>query len=348
MELRVAFIGMGNVGRAFVRLLQGKRAELAKQYGIRLVVTAIVTARHGSVVSATGLDLDAAAERISSGRSIEGLSGSGPVRDAAEAIERCTADVLFETTPLNPFDGEPATSHIHQALLRGISAVTANKGPVAHGYRRLSQLAANRGAMFRFEGTVMDGCPVFNLAEYCLPGARILSFTGVLNSTSNLILTGMEDGRSMQECLAEAQRLGIAEADPGYDLDGWDTAIKALALANVLMEVDGQAGIAERAGIRDLTLEEVRTAMTQGHAIKLVARAEVSPAGANISVGPERVPRSSVLGGVRGTSNVLVLKTDVMGEIAIVENDPGIDQTAYALLSDMITIHDALVRRAKL
>src|SRR5262245_15886645 len=168
MELRVAIIGFGNVGRAFARLLQRKRTELSERYGIECAVTAIATARHGAVISKTGLDLDAAGVRIGSGLALEGLADSESVPGAAEAIERCTADVLFETTPLNPYDGEPAITHIHRALLRGISVVTANKGPVAYAYRRLSQLAANRDAMFRFEGTVMDGCQVFNLAELCI------------------------------------------------------------------------------------------------------------------------------------------------------------------------------------
>ena len=190
----------------------------------------------------------------------------------------------------------------------------------------------------------MDGCPVFNLAELCLPSARVLSFCGVLNSTSNLILTGMEDGRSMEECLAEAQQLGIAEADADNDLDGWDAAIKAVALANVLMGLDADTRAVERSGIKELTPEDVKRASAEGQPLRLVARADRSSVGAKISVRPERVPRSSPMGCVRGTSNVLVLKTDVMGEIAIFENDPGIDQTAYALLSDMIRVHEALSR----
>jgi homoserine dehydrogenase len=344
MELKLAFIGMGNVGRAFVRLLQRKQVETAKQYGITWVATAIATASHGSLISQTGLDLGEAVRRIESGRSIAGLGESELVPTAAEAIGRCHADIVFETTPLNPADGEPAISHIREAFLRGMCVVTANKGPIAFAYRQLSRLAAERGVMFRFEGTVMDGCPVFNLAELCLPSARVLSFCGVLNSTSNLILTGMEDGRSMEECLAEAQQLGIAEADADYDLDGWDAAIKAVALANVLMGVDADTRAVERLGIKQLTPEDVKRASAEGQALRLVARADRSSVGAKISVRPERLPRSSAMGCVRGTSNVLILKTDVMGEIAVFENDPGIDQTAYALLSDMIRVHEELSR----
>jgi len=347
MKLKLAFIGMGNVGRAFLRLLQSKRDELEQNHGITCVVTAIATARHGSLVSHAGLDPGDLAHGIGSGADIEAVADSEPVTDASEAIARCSADILFETTTLNPVDGEPAVTHIRSAILRGISVVTANKAPVAYAYRELSRLAADNDVMFRFEGTVMDGCPVFNLAEFCLPGARVLSLSGVLNSTSNLILTGMEKGRSMAECLLEAQRFGIAEANPDHDLDGWDAMIKIVALANVLMPGDQPVTVADRQGIKHLTEADVARALADGQAVRLVARAETSSSGTAITVRPERVPRSSVLGCVHGTSNVLIIDTDLMGEIAVVENDPGIGQTAYALLSDMMTIHQKLARSRK-
>ena len=339
MELKLAFIGMGNVGRAFARLLIARRAELAGHYGITWSVTAVATARHGSLISQTGLDLASAVERIESGHTINDLEKSESVSNSTEAIDRCGADILFETTPLNPSDGEPAISYIRRALLRGSSVVTANKGPVAYGYQQLRRLATAHGVMFRFEGAVMDGCPVFNLVEFCLPGARVLSFAGVLNSTTNLVLTGMEEGRSMDECLAEAQQLGIAEARPDYDLDAWDSAIKAVALANVLMGAEVDMNDVQRLGISGLSPQEAKAARAEGNAIRLVARGDYSDGKTRISVKPERLSRSSALGSVHGTSNVLILKTDVMGDIAIFENDPGIEQTAYALLSDLIRIH---------
>ena len=184
----------------------------------------------------------------------------------------------------------------------------------------------------------MDGTPVFNLVESCLPGARVLGFSGVLNSTTNLILTGMESGRSFQESLAEAQRRGIAEADADYDIDGWDAAVKAVALANVLMDSDSRPADVNREGIRGLKVEDLKPATAAGMAVRLVARGKRTASGVELSVAPESVPLASVLGSARGTSNVLVLETDLMGEIAIVETDPGVAQTAYALLSDMLSI----------
>lgn len=338
MHLRLTFIGFGNVARAFARILTAHESQLAERYGLRCSTTAVATARHGCITSDDGIDLLKAAARVESGGALTALDGAVSVADSATLIERCNADLIFETTPLNPDSGEPAISYIRSALTRGIHVVTANKGPIAFAYRELESLAAKHGAGFRFEGTVMDGTPVFNLVHSCLPGARVLGFSGVLNSTTNLILTGMESGQSFEECLAEAQRRGIAEADAGYDIDGWDAAVKAVALANVLMDSDSRPADVDRKGIRGIKVEDLNSAAMVGRAVRLVARGKQTAGGVKLTVAPEEVSTSSVLGSVRGTSNVLVLETDLMGEIAIVETDPGVEQTAYALLSDMINI----------
>lgn len=338
MHLRLAFIGFGNVARAFARILHLRESQLAERYDLRFSTTAIATARHGSIISEDGIDLLKAAACVESGGSLTELDDAINVRDSVTLIESCNADLLFETTPLDPDSGEPAITHIRNALTRGIHVVTANKGPIAFAYRALELLASRHGVGFRFEGTVMDGTPVFNLVNSCLPGARVLGFSGVLNSTTNLILTGMESGQSFEESLAEAQRLGIAEADAAYDIDGWDAAVKAVALANVLMDSASRPADVDRKGIRAVKLEDLKSAATAGMALRLVARGKQTPNGVKLTVAPEAVPASSVLGSVRGTSNALVLETDLMGDIAIVETDPGVEQTAYALLSDMINI----------
>ncbi|HEX8088089.1 MAG TPA: homoserine dehydrogenase, partial [Blastocatellia bacterium] len=223
----------------------------------------------------------------------------------------------------------------------------ANKGPIAFAHRELSRLAGERGVSFRFEGTVMDGAPIFNLAEYCLPVARVLGFCGLLNSTTNVILAGMELGRSFDESLAEARRLGIAEANADYDIDGWDAAVKAVALANVLMSADARPSDVERAGIRGVTSEDLRSAGRDGNRIRLVARAEILGGKLRLDVGPKAVPLASPLGCASGASNVLAISTDLMGELTIFEKDPGVEQTAYALLSDMMRIHADLIRQPR-
>lgn len=338
MHLRLAFIGFGNVARAFARILHLRESQLAQRYDLRFSTTAIATARHGCIISEVGIDLLQAVACVESGGSLTELGDAINVLDSPTLIEGCSADLVFETTPLNPDSGEPAITHIRSALTRGIHVVTANKGPIAFAYRELESLAARHGAGFRFEGTVMDGTPVFNLVDSCLPGARVLGFSGVLNSTTNLILTGMELGQSFEECLADAQRRGIAEADAADDIDGWDAAVKAVALANVLMDSDSRPADVDRKGIRGIKFEDLKSAATAGMALRLVARGKQTASGVKLTVAPEEMPASSVLGSVRGTSNALVLETDLMGEIAIVETDPGVEQTAYALLSDMISI----------
>ncbi len=345
MNLQIAFIGFGNVARAFARMLAERELELEFRYGLRWQTTAIATANHGCITSNAGIDLIQAAACVERGGDLAELPESIAAADPLAVIESCDADILFETTPLNAVDGEPATTHIQSALTRGINVVTANKGPIAFAYSELKSLAAETGALFRFEGTVMDGAPVFNMVEDCLPGVRVLGFSGVLNSTTNLILTGMESGRSFEESLAEARRRGIAEANSDDDIDGWDAAMKAVALANVLMHAESRPVDVDRDGIRNVSLEDIERAARSGMAIRLVARGKRSTDLVKLTVAPEWVPLTSALGSVCGTSNVLVLETDLMGEIGIVENNPGTAQTGYALLSDMIQIHEEKVIR---
>ena len=320
-------------------MLEEHQQALELKYGLRWKTTAIATANHGCITSTAGIDLLEAALCVERGGNLAELPECDAIREPLSVVKSCSADVLFETTPLNAVDGEPATTHIRKALARGVHVVTANKGPIAFAYSELKALAAEAGAHFRFEGTVMDGAPVFNLVADCLPGVRVLGFSGVLNSTTNLILTAMESGHLFDEALAEAQRLGIAEANADYDIDGWDAAMKAVALANVLMSADARPLDVAREGIRNIRVEDLKDAARSGMAIRLVARGKLAADGVKLSVAPESVPLTSALGSVSGTSNVLAIETDLMGEIAIVEKDPGVEQTAYALLSDFIRIH---------
>ena len=337
MEVRLAFVGFGNVARAFARMLESRRSLFDSQNSIQFRTTGIATARHGSIV-ASEIDLIEAVDLVESGKSLAAMRGASDCSDSLRLIERCDADLIFETSPLNPSDGEPAVTHVRRALERGINVVTANKGPVAFAYRDLAELAKRHGVQFRFEGAVMDGAPVFNLVERCLPGVRVTGFSGVLNSTTNLVLTRMEEGSSFDEALAEARALGVTETDSDYDIDGWDAAVKTVALANVLMNADARPADVDRRGIREVTVRELNAARDSGGAVRLVSRAQMTTSGLVLSVAPERVPQSSPMGAARGTSNVLVLNTDLMGDIAIFETDPGVEQTAYALMSDLLMI----------
>jgi homoserine dehydrogenase len=259
------------------------------------------------------------------------------MRDVRAFIRRVPADVLVEVTTLDPRRGEPALSHVRAALRRGLHVITANKGPVAFARRPLVALARRRGRLFLHEGAVMDGTPVFNLCERCLRGCRVLSFRGTLNATTNLILSRMEQGMTASAALREAQTLGIAEADPRNDLDGWDAAVKGCAIANGMMGAAVRPAQVRRRGISGLTTLDARRAARAGTRLRLVVRGVRRGRRVRVSVAPERIPYGDPLSGA-GPDAVLVLETDLMGEIGVFERGAAVDQTAYALLSDLLEI----------
>jgi homoserine dehydrogenase len=245
--------------------------------------------------------------------------------------------VLVEITPLEPRTGQPATRHVRQALGRGLHVITANKGPVAFALRPLQSLAARKGRLFLHEGAVMDGTPVFNLVARCLRGAQITSFRGTLNSTTNLVLSRIEQGRSREAAVREAQALGIAEADPANDLDGWDAAVKGCVLANALMGAAVEPAQARRRGIGGVSARGVRGALAAGFRTRLVVRGQRTRGRVQVRVAPERIPLGDPLSG-SGPDAALVLATDLMGEIGVFERGATLDQTAYALLSDLLEL----------
>jgi homoserine dehydrogenase len=338
--LRMALVGFGNVGRCFARGLLGPYRRALGAAGLRVAVTGIATGRHGLVVEPRGLDLARVLRIVEAGRSLAELQrGEGP-RSATELVARAPADVLVELTPLDPRRGEPATTHIRTALGRGLHAITANKGPVAFARRSLERLAARKRRLFLHEGAVMDGTPVFSFVERCLPGARVLAFRGTLNGTTGVVLTRMEEGLSREEAVAEAQALGIAEADPAHDLEGWDAAFKGAALAAALWDVAVDPRRIPRQGIEGITAEEVRAAARSGAGLRLVVRGERRGRRVRVTVAPERVPSGDPLAGRAGDA-ALLLRTDLCGEIGVVERVGTVEQTAYAVLSDLLTIASA-------
>lgn len=335
--LRVALIGFGNVGRRFAANLRGRYGRVLRDAGVRLRVTGIATGRHGTAIDPAGVDLARALRLVAAGRSLAALHRGAASRDNLDFIERVPADVLVELTPLDPVRGQPAVRHVAAALARGLHVVTANKGPVAFARRRLTALALRRGRLLLHEGAVMDGTPVFNLVQRCLPGVRVLGFRGVVNSTTTRILSRMEQGVSAAAALREAQRLGIAEADPRNDLEGWDAAVKGCALANALMGAALTPGRVRRRGLTGIGAADVRRAARRGRRIRLVVRGTRRGRGVSVRVAPEAIPVGDLLA-APGADGVVVLRTDLMGEIGIWEGAGGIDQTAYAILSDLLAV----------
>ena len=250
--------------------------------------------------------------------------------------------MAIEITTLNPATGEPALSHIRAAFARSIHVITANKGPIAHAYAALTAEARRANVEFRYESIVMDGAPVFNLVRNNLPGCKVRGFTGVLNSTTNVVIEALGKGRTLAEGIAEAQSIGIAEADASYDIDGWDAAAKAAALANVLLGAKLTPLDVDRRGIGRLTPEKLAEVKSQGKTIRLVARGRMVGDAVKLRVRAEVLDATDVLASVHGTSNILLLETDLMGTVGTVELNPGVEQTAYGIFSDVVDIAKTL------
>ncbi len=320
--MRLALIGYGGVGRAFARLLESKRAA----YPFR--ITGIHTARHGTAVDERGLPLEPAF--------------GPPAASVEEFLDRARPEVLIEVTPLEPATGEPAISHIRAAFARRIHVVTANKGPIAHAYWRLRQEAEAAGLQFRFESTVMDGAPVFSLVQTALPAVQVRGFTGVLNSTTTVVIAAMRAGLPLAEAVQRARGMGITEVDPRFDVDGWDAAAKAAVLANVLMDARVTPLDVARKGIGRLTPERLAELAEKGKTVRLVSRARKTPGGVRLRVRAEVLAEKDPLAMVQGTSNLLLLHTDLMGTLGVLQLSPGLEQTAYGLFSDVVAVaHEA-------
>ena len=316
------------MGRSLLRQLISKESELRRKYDIRWRLTGVASRRIGWIAESDGLN------------PIAVLGGhfpqfANPPHSLREWLERSKADVLFETSSLNAQTGQPAIEHLVAALEAGAHAITANKGPLVHDYQRLSALAKEKGKQFLFESTVMDGAPIFSLFPLGLPAAELRGFSGVLNSTTNVVLTEMEKGRSLDEAVKRAQAMGIAETDPSQDLDGWDAAVKVAALVNVLMGVPLRIEQVQRTGIRELSEEKIRSVRAAGMRYKLVCRAERRGDGVDARVGPELLLMSDPMAGLEGSSSAIRFELDVFG-ISLVEHNPGIEATGYGLLADFV------------
>lgn len=339
MGHRIVLLGFGNVGREFARLLLERRAELRREQGLEASVVAIVTGRHGRVENARGINLRRALELVSADRSLEPC-GRAIRGDVLEFLRRVRADVVVEITPLRIAEDQVAVEHIRTALASGKHVITANKGPVVYHYRELRELARRRHVGFRCEGTVMDGAPVFNLFQETLRGAHVESFEGILNSTSNFILSEVEAGRSYQDGVEAARRLGLLEAEPSMDLEGWDAAAKACLIANVLMGGRLRPETIPRQGIAGISPARVQEARALGRRVKQVGRGWKEGREVRASVTVEELPLEHPLAAIDGTSNALLARTDMLKEILVSERNPGLRQTAFALYSDLIAIHE--------
>jgi homoserine dehydrogenase len=330
--LRLLLAGFGGVGRRFVELL-ADRSAYPGLYGFDVVIVALTTGSHGAWSDPSGLAPAAILEQY---RDHGGFSGT---LDTLEAVRTLDYDVLLELSPLRIAGrGEPAITHVRTALDRGRHVVSANKGPVAWAWRELDDLARTRGARFLHEATVMDGATIFNLGRHCLRGNTLLRLDGVLNSTSNVVLAAMEAGLELPEAVARAQAMGIAEADPRADLEGWDAAVKLTALANVLMAADITPEAIGRQGIERLTRAEVAAALARGQRIKMVCEAWREGGTVRGSVTVRPLDPDHPFARVDGASSILRLHTDLLGRLIIAEDGPDLSTTAYGLIADLFAL----------
>jgi homoserine dehydrogenase len=336
-QINLAFIGFGKVGRAFAGMLVSRERWLKNNYGVEWKITGITTKNHGTAIAPQGLPIR---KILKSGKKDFSLNPfhSGPACNSnTDFIRQCGADTLFEMSVLD-LSGEPAATYIREALRAGLNVITTNKGPIAAHFSKLTRLARLRDVRLLYEGTVMDGAPVFNLTRQTLPGTHIHSLRGILNSTTNYLLTQMEQGASFEGALDDATGIGVTEANPKLDLEGWDSAAKLSVLIQALMGGRVKPQDIERHAITEDIGRSVRAALRRDRRLRMVARAYRQAGKVVGKVELQELEVFDPLASIRGLSNILVLSTDTMGELAIVENNPLVEQTAYALFSDLVSI----------
>jgi homoserine dehydrogenase len=335
---KLAFIGFGVVGQGLAEILLRKKEELKEQHGYEYSVVAVSDFKKGAAYKEDGLDLEKLLE-LAKADKIGEYPGAETGWDSLDTIKKTNADVIIEVTYTDIETGEPANAHFECAMESGKHLVTTNKGPTALYFRKLEELARSQGVQFRYEGTVMAGTPVLNLIELCLAGNEITEVRGILNGTTNFILTNMEAGRGYEEVLTEAQELGYAEADPTADVEGLDAMAKVIILAKSVLGADITVDDVDRTGITGITLDDVERAKTEGRRWKLIGKVTRSGSGVKASVKPEKVALTDPLASVGGATNALTFVTDLIGEVTVVGPGAGRIETGFSLLADLLEIH---------
>jgi len=345
MEYRIGLIGCGTVGEGFLQILRDKADWLKKHHDFEARVVAICDKLKGSVVIPEGIDLDQMLLLLGRRQRIDDYDSAqkdNPL-DPLDMIENVEVDIICELTPTDIKTGEPATTYIRKALRTGKHVVTSNKGPAALHYHELIRLARQNHLFFRVEGTVMSGTPVFSLFESGLSGNTVLAMRGILNGTTNFILSRMEEERmSYDQALAEAQQLGYAETDPTADVEGYDVLAKVLILANIIFGHQLRPEEVERQGISGISFEMMEKALAQNQRVKLIGQAWLESDQVKAKVGLESLPFSDPLSRVKGVQNALVFDLDPLGKVMIQGPGAGKKETGYAILNDILFIHSNL------
>lgn len=336
---KIALIGFGVVGQSFARVLSKKQQELKQKHGIEAEVVAISGRSKGSVLDENGIDLEKLLSTFEETGTVESYHIGRKGLDSIQTIRESGADVIVETTNTNLETGLPGLDHVKEALRLGKHVITSNKGPPALAYDDLKRIADENNVQFMIEATVMAGTPVVNTGRMSLAGNKIHGFKGIINGTTNYILTKMEQGGGYDETLKEAKELGYAEADPAGDVEGWDAVGKVVILANTVMRTNLKLDEVEREGITGITPEMIRDAKQSSERIKLIAQAYMDRNVVKAKVSPERVHITDPLANVNGTMNAITYMTDGLLDITIIGMGAGGEETAHGILSDLIAIY---------
>ena len=339
-HIRLSIIGFGTVGQGLAELLVRKQALLQQQHGLEVTLVSVANSRHGFIYCKEGLHIPTLLELTATGRPLQEHPHISHWPNALEGLQATGADVLAEATGTNLRDAEPGLSHIRTALSQGIHVITANKGPVALAANSLLQLAHQLQVQLRMEATVMAGTPVLSTIREGMAGAQISAIRGILNGTTNYILSAMATGRDYAEVLAEAQAQGYAEADPTADVEGYDALAKTLILAAVVFGQPLKPEEVARQGITGITRENMQAAMQNGKRIKLIAslRQDTESGKLEARVEPVELPLSDPLARIDGVTNAITVQSDTLAEVTVIGPGAGRLQTGQGLLADLIAI----------
>ncbi|WP_407272575.1 homoserine dehydrogenase [Radiobacillus sp. PE A8.2] len=339
MQTKVAFIGFGGVGQSLVQLFIDKQKELKEKQGLDPVVVAVSDIMKGSVYHPDGLDMNSLLDVVKNTGNVENYPDKAGIQkgwSSIETIENSNADMIVEVTFTDVKTGQPAIDHCRTAFKNRKSVITTNKGPVALAYKELADLAEQNGAYWGFEGTVMSGTPALRMPVTTLAGNEITEISGILNGTTNYILTEMEKGKTYQDSLEKAQKLGYAEADPTSDVEGYDARYKAAILSTYLMDTPIAAEDIYCKGISDMTNSQVQEALENNQKWRLIARIKKEDGQVKASVKPELLDNENPLANVTGPTNAILYQCDLAGPIMLTGAGAGLVETGYSLLIDLI------------
>ncbi len=338
-DYRLALIGFGNVGQGLATILRDSADSLAESTGARIHLVAVNTATRGSVYNPDGLNPARLLDAMARDGRLDAVPAPHRDWDVTRVLTDSNADVVVELSPTDLVTADPAVATLRAALTHGRHAITTNKGPMALHYPELSALAEANGLFLGIEGTVMAGTPVLRLGRELLAGSGMTRFAGILNGTTNYMLSEMRAGAGYAAALADAQARGYAEADPTADVEGHDAAVKVVILANRLLGGSLRMADVTTQGISRLTKDDIAAAEAAGECWKLIGSAEVTPDGLRAAVAPVRLPLSHPLAGVSGATNAVTFSTGLTGDVTLIGPGAGRIETGFAVLGDLLALH---------